>query len=121
MEVVLGRYLRPGEVVDHIDNHPRHNWPDNLRLFDSNAEHLRQTLRAEWYDNSPRRLIAYAHPCSQGTDRLIGKDEMLVRFPERMRESYEYHVRIHLANSSHSHLAKKEFLREGPSSDPFQL
>lgn len=41
----LGRRLEPGEVVDHIDGDNRNNDPSNLRLFSSNAEHLRVTLK----------------------------------------------------------------------------
>lgn len=45
MEKKLGRYLLPQEVVDHIDGLTLHNHPSNLRLFGSNAEHIRQTLK----------------------------------------------------------------------------
>jgi lambda repressor-like predicted transcriptional regulator len=44
MESVLGRYLLPTEVVDHIDGDPANNDPSNLQLFPSNAAHLRATL-----------------------------------------------------------------------------
>ena len=44
MEGVLGRYLEPQEVVDHIDGLTLHNHQDNLRVFPDNAEHLRSTL-----------------------------------------------------------------------------
>lgn len=44
LERQLGRYLLPEEVVDHIDGLTLHNHPDNLRLFASNADHLRVTL-----------------------------------------------------------------------------
>lgn len=44
MEEKLGRYLEPTEVVDHIDGDIQNNHPDNLRVFASNAEHLRVTL-----------------------------------------------------------------------------
>ena len=44
MEQKLGRYLLPSEVVDHIDGLTLHNSPENLRLFESNAEHLAETI-----------------------------------------------------------------------------
>lgn len=44
MEQKLGRYLLPEERVDHVDGLTLHNHPDNLRLFSSNGEHLRETL-----------------------------------------------------------------------------
>lgn len=44
MEQKLGRYLQPGEVVDHVDSIHLHNHPDNLRVFASNADHLRATI-----------------------------------------------------------------------------
>lgn len=50
MEAKLGRFLDPVEVVDHIDGNPSNNDPENLRLFATNAEHLRATL-----SNQPRR------------------------------------------------------------------
>ena len=53
MELKLDRYLLPEEIVDHIDGLTLHNHPDNLRLFGSNAEHLRETLAGrvpQWSD-----------------------------------------------------------------------
>lgn len=47
MESVLNRYLDPLEVVDHIDGLRLHNRPDNLRLFESNAEHLKTTITGQ--------------------------------------------------------------------------
>lgn len=40
-EQKLGRYLLPEEVVHHIDETPSNNAPENLRVFSSNAEHIR--------------------------------------------------------------------------------
>lgn len=47
MEDILGRYLLPEEVVDHIDGLRLHNEPDNLRLFSSNSEHLKATITGQ--------------------------------------------------------------------------
>lgn len=41
MEEKLGRKLRPGEIVHHIDEDKTNNHPDNLQLFASQAEHAR--------------------------------------------------------------------------------
>jgi len=39
MEKKIGRYLLPKEVVHHIDENKQNNHPDNLMLFDNDAEH----------------------------------------------------------------------------------
>ena len=59
MEEKLGRYLLPTEVVDHIDGDTQNNHPDNLRVFASNAEHLRVTLAGrcpKWSAEGRRRI-----------------------------------------------------------------
>lgn len=59
MEQQLGRYLEPGEVVDHIDGNPSNNDPSNLRLFESNSDHLRVTLAGRipnWSEDGLRRI-----------------------------------------------------------------
>lgn len=50
-EQKIGRFLTAEEVVDHIDGLHLHNDPSNLRVFDSNADHLRATIsgnRPNW-------------------------------------------------------------------------
>lgn len=40
-EVLLGRPLRPGEVVHHVDENKKNNAPSNLWVFATNAAHHR--------------------------------------------------------------------------------
>lgn len=44
LEQKIGRYLLPGEAVDHSDGLTLHNSPLNLRLFENNGEHLKATI-----------------------------------------------------------------------------
>jgi hypothetical protein len=60
MEKKIGRILSPHEVVDHIDGLRLHNHPDNLRLFDCNAEHLKQTITGQvpnWSEEGRYKLL----------------------------------------------------------------
>ena len=83
----IKRNLLPLEVVDHIDGIRLHNHPSNLRLFESNAHHLRETITGKtprWsgagkvaLDLSRRKSSAYQRvdthlmKVRQGDARLI--------------------------------------------------
>lgn len=49
-EEKLGRELRKGEVVHHIDENKRNNSPDNLMVLSSQAEHFRIHFKPAQYD-----------------------------------------------------------------------
>ena len=61
MHDLLGRRLKKGEVVDHIDGDRTNNSSGNLRVFASNAEHLRVTLKGKvprWTEDGWARMQA---------------------------------------------------------------
>ena len=47
-ELMLGRPLKPGEVVHHIDGDKRNNEPKNLMVFENQAAH------AQWHKQHGR-------------------------------------------------------------------
>lgn len=58
-EAVLGRPLNPTEVVHHRNDDPADNRPENLQVFHSNADHLRETLAGkcpQWSAEGRRRI-----------------------------------------------------------------
>lgn len=69
----IGRRLLPGEVVDHIDGDIRNNLPENLRVFASNAEHLRHTLKGKvpnWTEEGKSKMTGRPPRRQQKTDPL---------------------------------------------------
>lgn len=119
MEVVLGRYLLPGEVVDHQDDHPHHNWPENLRVFASNADHLKAEL-TDREKATPRSSIPGAYGSNQTIDRCPEESETLARCPSEIRQMLERHIRIHRPTIEHRMLSRRAILRSGATEEPFQ-
>jgi hypothetical protein len=56
MEEKLGRFLLPNEVVHHRDSNHANNEPDNLELFQCNADHLKHELTGKTPNYSPHGL-----------------------------------------------------------------
>jgi hypothetical protein len=75
IEESLGRYLLPTEVVDHIDGDTANNDPSNLRVFASNAGHLRETLAGKvpkWSDEGLKSLArARSQPRKRNKVKLL--------------------------------------------------
>ena len=57
-EEVLGRKLRPGETVHHMDGNKRNNRPENIRVFRSQSEHAKYHAEMNWFLKEIEKLDA---------------------------------------------------------------
>ena len=119
MEVLIGRYLLPTEVVHHGDDHPRHNWIGNLGLFSENASHLRHELSGR-EKATPRSLIAGAYGSNQKNPPCPGEDETLALCTSETRALLRQWIERHRPTLEHRSLNRRSILRSGarPDSSP---
>lgn len=64
MEIHLGRYLHPREVVHHKDGNRQNNSIGNLELFASNGDHLANTLAGKcpkWTKQGKEAILRAVH------------------------------------------------------------
>lgn len=119
MEIILERYLLEIEVVNHKDDHPCHNWPDNLNLFANNADHLRHELTGR-KKATPRSSTVGAYGCNQKMNRCPDTHETLEKCSSETIRKLSYYIDSHRPTNEHKTLARREFLRAGAWRDPFQ-
>lgn len=58
-EQKIGRKMRKGEVVHHIDGNRRNNKPENLQVFSSQVEHATSHIR---WDNLIQKYLKEVMP-----------------------------------------------------------
>ena len=119
MEIALGRYLNPKEVVNHRDGHPRHNWPANLEVFASNADHLRSELTART-KATQRTSIPGAYMSSQKLDRCPDEHETLGRSTGKIRKMLVWYIESHRPTIAHRSLSRQAIRGTGAWRNPFQ-
>jgi hypothetical protein len=56
MEKTLGRKLKPGEIVHHIDRNKLNNSPENLEVFANQDEHQKHHDQTDWLYTLSRKL-----------------------------------------------------------------
>jgi hypothetical protein len=118
MEVKLQRFLTREEVVDHKDNCPYHNWPDNLASYACNADHLRAELTGKWA-SSPRKSIIGAYGCNQKLNHCPNEDETLAQCPLEIRRQLFFYIESFRPTTKHKNLPRRSILRLGAWRNPF--
>jgi hypothetical protein len=118
MELTLGRYLDPLEVVDHVDNHPWHNWPENLELYACNADHLRGTLTGR-AKSTPRSSILGAYGNNQKIDHRPALRDTLGQSYEALERRYTWFLLAHRPKLQHIDVNRQKLRELGPWTDPW--
>jgi len=117
-EALLFRHLTPEEVVDHVDDCPYHNWPDNLRLFPCNADHLGWTTghRAK---PTQRWSIPGAYKSPQKLPRCPDESETLAQCSSEIKQRLAWYIDCYRPRIEHRNLSRRELREVGAWRNPF--
>lgn len=112
MEIHLGRCLLETEVVDHIDGLHLHNCPSNLRVFESNADHLKATISGQvpnWSERG-KELLSLARRRIATAERLDTYRQRKARGDVRLQQILLAALRLGIDSpfllGTHRHLEK---------------
>lgn len=119
-EASTGTILSREQVVHHKDDHPRHNWHQNLTLHACNAAHLHEELTGRGYATSPRNLIPGAYGNNQKIDHCPDESETLALCPAETRLKLAWYIESFRPTIAHKNLTRQQILRTGAWRDPFQ-
>lgn len=121
LEKHLGRFLLPGETVDHRDGLTLHNAPLNLRLFETNADHLRATLTGHKPNWSKEGFAKMKLPPSQrkgvelvdtyGRRKARGE----IRLIQTLRAALKFGINSPYLLGTHHHLTKAQIDYSSPT------
>ena len=119
MERHLGRYLRPEEIVHHLDGNRANNDPSNLQLYESNSAHKRDQLRGNSHARgdignpkrsartmrSPDEILAALRLLADSLDRPIRRTDLQPPWPShkaigRAFSSWQAGVALALADGN---------------------
>ncbi len=114
IEDVLNRYLTTDEVVDHIDGLTLHNDVDNLRVFDKNSSHLKETLSSHYPVWSEAGIVRMKQPhhlrkdCERIDTHQLRVKRGDVRLRAILRCALQFGIDSPYLLGSHRHLQNKQ-------------
>lgn len=103
MEMVIDRYLFPHEVVHHKDGNHQNNNPDNLVLYETNGQHLKDELTGKIPAWTPEGRASILRAMQQRHEKAVREKQPKRPFARSAAAS----TRLRNANGSFAHQIPK--------------